>query len=453
MMNDLKPARDFLRAHFPAGSRVLCAVSGGLDSMCLLDLTAEWGSAHGVSVAAAHFNHQLRGEAADRDEDVVRSFCAGRGIPFVSGSGDVRALAEGEGLSVEEAARRLRYDFLQRAALEQRCTAILTAHHADDSAETMLLNLLRGTGSRGLAGIPAERENIFRPFLGVTRAELADYAAAHGIPHVEDATNADPDAAARNALRSSVLPVLRALNPRAVENMARAAEILAGESRALEALAARLAEQAKETPEGLSIPCLVLTEAPEAVAERTALLLLARAAGHRRDLTAAHVDVVLRLARGTRTESAVSLPYGLTARRGRYTLYLERTPAAPEEVPIRLGQRVAFGRWRVALTDLPGRGTSYRLTLPPEADLRVTAWRGSDRLTLPGARGSRSLKRLCADRGIPPGRRDRLPVLRLGEVPAAVPGIGVNTEITPPAGGRTVVVTFYEETEENHHEK
>ena len=122
-------------------------------------------------------------------------------------------------------------------------------------------------------------------------------------------------------------------------------------------------------------------------------------------------------------------------------------------MPIRLGQRVAFGRWRVSLTDLPGRGTSYRLTLPPEADLRVTAWRGSDRLTLPGARGSRSLKRLCADRGIPPGRRDRLPVLRLGEVPAAVPGIGVNTEITPPAGGRTVVVTFYEETEENHHEK
>ena len=153
------------------------------------------------------------------------------------------------------------------------------------------------------------------------------------------------------------------------------------------------------------------------------------------------------------TLSAVSLPYGLTARRGRYTLYLERTPAAPEEVPIRLGQRVAFGRWRVALTDLPGRGTSYRLTLPPEADLRVTAWRGSDRLTLPGGRGSRSLKRLCVDRGIPPGARDRLPVLRLGEVPAAVPGIGVNTEITPPAGGRTVVVTFYEETEENHHEK
>ena len=95
----------------------------------------------------------------------------------------------------------------------------------------------------------------------------------------------------------------------------------------------------------------------------------------------------------------------------------------------------------------------FGLTLPPEADLRVTLWRGNDRLTLPGGRGSRSLKRLCVERGIPPGQRDRLPVLRLGEVPAAVPGIGVNTEITPPAGGRTVVVTFYEETEENHHEK
>ena len=115
---------------------------------------------------------------------------------------------------MEEAARRLRYDFLNKAAEDGNYDAIFTAHHADDNAETVLLNLIRGTGSAGLAGIPQVRGKVCRPFLRVPRAELADYAAAHGVPHVEDATNADPDAAARNALRSAVMPVLRQINPK-----------------------------------------------------------------------------------------------------------------------------------------------------------------------------------------------------------------------------------------------
>ena len=112
-MNELASAGAFLRGHFPRGGKVLCAVSGGLDSMCLLDFLCRQRE---FSVTAAHFNHRLRGAEADRDEQFVRDYCAARGIPFLSGSGDTRALAEQEGLSVEEAARRLRYDFLNKAA-------------------------------------------------------------------------------------------------------------------------------------------------------------------------------------------------------------------------------------------------------------------------------------------------------------------------------------------------
>ena len=108
-MNELAAAGAFLRRRFPQGGKVLCAVSGGLDSMCLLDFLCRQRE---FSVTAAHFNHRLRGAEADRDEQFVRDHCAARGIPFLSGSGDTRALAEREGLSVEEAARRLRYDFL-----------------------------------------------------------------------------------------------------------------------------------------------------------------------------------------------------------------------------------------------------------------------------------------------------------------------------------------------------
>ena len=131
----------------------LCAVSGGLDSMCLLEMTVRQGQKQGRRVAAAHFNHQLRGAEADRDEAFVRDWCAAREIPFFAGRGDVRAFAEETGRTVEEAARQLRYKFLEETRRREGFGCILTAHHADDSAETMLLNLLRGTGLKGLTGI------------------------------------------------------------------------------------------------------------------------------------------------------------------------------------------------------------------------------------------------------------------------------------------------------------
>lgn len=448
MTSELAAARRFLRARLLPGSRVLCAVSGGLDSMCLLHVMVTWGRE--FPVIAAHFNHQLRGEEADRDEVFVREWCAAHDIPFVSGTGDVRALAERDGLSLEEGARKLRYGFLRETAEREGCAAILTAHHADDNAETMLLNLLRGTGSAGLAGIPRERDGILRPFLDIPRAELASYAAAHGVPHVEDATNKDPDAAVRNLLRLQVMPLLKELNPRAVEHMTRTAAILGEESQALELLAEELAGQAKETTDGLTIPCLVLVQAPKALAERTILRLLARAVGHRKDLTAVHVAAVLDLAR-SRTEKEVTLPYGLTARREKYALTITRRASPPEAVPLHVGGETAFGAWRVRVTDRPDGGRPMRL--PAGAELCVTAWRNDDYLLLPGGRGRRSFKRLCADQGLTPGERDALPVLRVNGAAAADPIFHIHADFAPCLEEQTVFVTFYMQIEGKKHEK
>lgn len=446
-MNELTAAAEFLRRKFPHGGRVLCAVSGGLDSMCLLDYMTRQ---RGFSVAAAHFNHGLRGAEADRDEEFVRDYCAKHGIPFVSGSGDVRSFAEKEGLSVEEAARRLRYDFLQETAEKTGADAILTAHHADDNAETVLLSLIRGTGSAGLAGIPQVRGNICRPFLRIPRAELTDYAAAHDIPHVEDSTNQDPSAAARNALRSTVMPVLRQLNPKCAENIARTSAILREESDALESMARGLMNQVKELPDGVSVPCLMLMDVPTAVAERAVLQLLAQVAGRRRDLTAAHVLSVLDLARGRGEE--VSLPYGMTARRKKYTLEITRRPVRPGAVSISVGGTVDFGGTTVTLSDQSSPG-ALPMTLPKGAALTVTPWRPSDWLRLPGSRGKRSFKRLCAERGLTPEERDLLPVLRVGEIHAADPVFGVQPDFAPCSGEEPVFVKFYKKTEEREHEK
>ena len=133
---------------------------------------------------------------------------------------------EAEGLSAEEAGRKLRYEFLERIRDREEFDVILTAHHADDNAETILLHLVRGTGLKGLCGIPQERDGILRPFLEISRKELADYAAAHEIPHVEDETNTDPQAAARNLIRLQVMPLLQQVNSRSVEHMSRTASTL-----------------------------------------------------------------------------------------------------------------------------------------------------------------------------------------------------------------------------------
>ena len=303
--SDLAAAKACLTGLCGAEAPVLAAVSGGLDSMCLLHLLATWGRERNLNVAAAHFNHQLRGAESDRDERFVRDWCGAHEIPFVSGRGDVRALAARKRLSLEEAAREARYAFLNQQKTALGCRCVLTAHHADDNAETMLLNLLRGTGLRGLTGIPPERENLLRPFLQVTRQELADYAGAHDVPYVEDSTNRMDDAA-RNVLRHQVLPVLRQLNPRAVENMSRAAELLRQDEEALDAAAERLLEKAEISPgQEAILPLDALVGQAEAVTGRAVRQLLSRVCGHRKDLTAAHVRDVLELKQGQ-----LSLPMG-----------------------------------------------------------------------------------------------------------------------------------------------
>ena len=439
MRNELISARTFLRKYFPHGGKVLCAVSGGLDSMCLLDFLCRQ---KGFSVTAAHFNHQLRGGTADRDEAFVRSFCADRGIAFVSGAGDTRALAAREGRTIEEAARILRYDFLKETAKNGGFDAVFTAHHADDNAETMLLNLIRGTGSAGLAGIPQIRDNICRPFLRIGREKLEAYAAAHAIPHVEDESNGS-DVPTRNRLRHQVLPVLEGINPRAVENMTRAAETPRREDEALETLARRLAERhAAALPEGgVRMEASILEEAPAALAERTALHLLAAAAGGRKDLSSAHISTLLTLPEG----GTANLPYGLTVRRRNGILTLTRREGPLPRAELRLNQPLRWGDYTLTLRDRPvGEGLLLR---PGTEPLSVAPLTGAERLTLPGTRGgSRTVKRLCQDRGLDLAARLRLPGIFLGERLAAVWPLGTDAAFLP-AGDACRFVTVESETE------
>ena len=203
----------------PRGGKVLCALSGGSDSMCLLHLLSAMAEEGGFTLCAAHYNHHLRGAESDGDAAFVARWCEEHHIPYALGEGDVAAEAAKRNQGLEETARQLRYAFLTETAEALGCSRIATAHNADDNLETLLLHLTRGAGLHGLAGIPPRRGELVRPLLTTPRADIEAYLEAHHIPHVEDSTNTDTKYA-RNKLRSQVIPVLRELNPKLTQRSA-----------------------------------------------------------------------------------------------------------------------------------------------------------------------------------------------------------------------------------------
>ena len=195
------------------GDTIICAVSGGADSVALLFALNLLKDKLNIRLEAAHFNHHIRGEESRRDEDFVRDFCARYEIPLHVGSAQVQPGKKG----LEAAARDARYAYLQ--SLDGK---IATAHTADDNAETVLLHLIRGTGLKGLGGIAPRMGKLIRPMLCVTRREVEGFLSEWNLPHVEDSSNVS-DAFLRNRIRHHVMPLLRQENPRIGENLSRMA--------------------------------------------------------------------------------------------------------------------------------------------------------------------------------------------------------------------------------------
>ena len=208
------------------GSGVVVAVSGGLDSMVLLDLLARDCQLRS-RLHVAHFDHKLRAESGE-DAAFVAEEAARRDLPVTTAAGNVRSRAAVAGISLEMAARELRYEFLDRTRTETGGEFIALGHHADDQAETVLMRLLRGSAS-GLGGMAPVRENRYlRPLLNYTRSTLAGYAAHRELPYRDDPSNRDPKFL-RNRVRGELLPRLRTFNPQIVRTLARSAELIRDE--------------------------------------------------------------------------------------------------------------------------------------------------------------------------------------------------------------------------------
>lgn len=188
--------------------KVIVGLSGGADSMALLDVLMLFN----YNCVAAHCNFHLRGEESERDAHFVRNWCKSVDIPFEIIDFDTRQYAADRKISIEMAARELRYDWFDVICKQYSAEAIVVAHHRDDTVETVLLNLIRGTGIKGLTGISAKSGNIVRPFLSVSREQILSYIEERRLPFVKDSTN-DETVYRRNTIRLNVLPMLRRLNP------------------------------------------------------------------------------------------------------------------------------------------------------------------------------------------------------------------------------------------------
>ncbi|MBU4439259.1 MAG: tRNA lysidine(34) synthetase TilS [Acetobacterium sp.] len=198
-----------------AGDHVLIGVSGGADSLALLYFLDKYADAFKISIGVAHLHHGLRGEAADADEDFVRSFCTDRGIPFFSRQRNIQEISQTEKISVEEAGRKERYDFFITMAEAHGYNRIAMGHHINDQAETMLMRLIRGTGVKGVSGIKSSRDNLYiRPFLCLEKKEILDYCEIHNLAFRTDATNFQRDYT-RNKIRLDIMPMILEINPRA----------------------------------------------------------------------------------------------------------------------------------------------------------------------------------------------------------------------------------------------
>lgn len=414
------------------GAAVVVLLSGGRDSVCLLDVAVRIAGA--ACVGAVHVDYGLREESA-ADADHCRALCAELGVALTV----ERAMPRGGG-NMQAWARELRYAAAARAASRRGpATAIAVGHTADDQVETILYRLASSPSRRALLGMRAREGAVVRPLLELTRAQTTAYCQARGLSWRDDATNDGRDYA-RNRIRHDLLTALRAVHPAAEANVLRVAAVLGEEAELLDALVDEQFDAPAEglpagAPGGRTIPLERLRALAPALRRLVVQRLADEAAGRpvpgaagRADAVAALRDrgtAYAELGGGVRAVAEYGVVRVEAVARGARGEALADADAAPDAVELPIPGAVAFGAWRIACEASdpePREGVLDRAALG-DGPLLVRPWRSGDRIAPVGLGGSKSLQDLFTARRIPRARRGALPVVVAGEEIAWVPGV------------------------------
>ena len=394
----------------PGGSRVLVALSGGADSVCLLHMLLEKKQELGIEVFAAHYEHGLRGEESLRDADFAAELCKSLGVEIALEHGNVAAYADKKGMSTEEAARELRYAFLGKAAERFGCDRIATAHNANDNAETVLFNLSRGSGPAGLRGIPEQRGAIVRPLLDMSREEIESWLNERSIDWVTDSSN-NSDDYSRNLIRHHVLPVLKRINPACLSAFASAGELLAEDEDFIGGMADSFIA---EHFDGESLPAAETKKLHRAVASRVFRKLC------KKSLSRDHVESLFALLDGTEL-AFLDLP-GERIRREKGRIYFASRETAPMgEYEVRAGESFVIAEAGLKISaefteyDKEVNGLFKTYCIKYESicgNVRCTARMAGDKYRPAGRNCTKTLKSLFSQANMTLQQRDLSPVFR-----------------------------------------
>jgi tRNA(Ile)-lysidine synthase len=478
------------------GDRVGVGVSGGADSVALLHLLTELKTKLGIGIVVLHFHHQLRGAEADEDERFVRELAGTLGLEFASDRADVAGQARRDGLNLEDAARRLRYQFFAATAATRGLNRVAVAHTADDQAETVLAHLLRGTGLAGLAGIYPVAGLIVRPLIEIAREELREYLSSLQQSWREDATNQDTSRT-RARIRHQLLPLLKQdFDPSSVTRLARLANLAREEEtfwRALEddrfaALTARessgaislaIADMLSPLPQ-LALRGRPAGSGPElpadsslALARRLVRRIYSELRGSRQQLTARHIQDVVHLATKSQSGARIELP-GVLVRRDFDRLVFSSVltasvtegdreddlqshefeydiarpePSEPAHIVVPEIRRA----FNLKVIDWPSASRETRIARGAldfdrlRWPMVLRNWRPGDSYRPCGRRRDRKLKRLFLEARVPRSTRAAWPVLTSDGQLVWASGYPVAEDFAPRPGTRTGLLIAEEE--------
>jgi tRNA(Ile)-lysidine synthase len=437
-----------------AGNTVVVAVSGGADSLCLLHVLQTLAPDLGCNLHVAHLDHALR-PTSEADAAFVAAHAAELGMSYTVERRDVGALARAQRVSLETAARRARYDFLQGVAAATGAAGIATGHTRNDQAETLLLHLARGSGLGGLAGIPPRRDAIIRPLLEVSHAQTVAYCAALGLAPREDESNLSPTHR-RNRIRLEILPRLEAIQPAASANIARAARLLAADLDLIERLARPALAHAvtRHDASQVTLSATRLLEAEPELRPHMLRLLLADLLGHaegfgERD----YVRILDAIASGEPSVS-LTLPKRLMLERRGDDVMIGRPMTPPRPVlgdhvlPVPGAVHTEVGLLCAELTTAPDDwagvppSVAYLDRAATGPTLTVRAWRPGDRVRPLGLGGTRKVQDVFVDRKVPRALRGRIPIVEGPRGIAWIAGLCVSEEYRAEQGAAAVRLTW-----------
>lgn len=455
---------------FSAGERVLVAVSGGPDSITLLDVLSRLAAELGISLGVAHLNHGLRDDRSDGDARFVATVAAERKLPFFGDRADVYEFHRRHRLSVEDAGRRLRYAFYNKVAREHGWDKTALGHQLDDNAESVLMFMLRGSGLRGLAGIPPVREGKFvRPLIGCTRDDIMAYIHSRRLGYRTDASNLDLRHR-RNRIRHQLIPDLRTYNPRIIYNLAKLAEITRADDQWLDSISRSWLEQwaEKNNGKGIRLPLAELAGIPVAAQRRLYRLAYEFLKGDLIRLSFDHVAAIAGLVQKGHTGKGVDLPgdvrvtivsqfieFRKDARRNKgaksdrdrrisYQYFLE----APGEIRLEaIGARLTcllmehFHRSDMLAADAQ---TAYMDAEKARFPMVIRNMQPGDRFRPLGLEGSQKIKKYFIDRKVDRRDRHRYPVLLSRGKIIWLAGQRVDERVkVTPATGRVLRLEFF----------